>query len=196
MRRAGLVAASAILLYAIAAFLFDWPLPHSGQNRQNQLNLAPADPSTAPSAKPHRQFTPANSRAIDRSSAPGVLLLPDAQELSARLNAPEGSAEEDIEIVQSIVASFRTANGGLNPAGGLNEEIMDALRGNNPNRIAAFPPTHSAIDAQGRLLDRWSTPYFFHPISGKVLELRSAGPDRKHWTEDDVFDGTAAQGGQ
>jgi hypothetical protein len=36
------------------------------------------------------------------------------------------------------------------------------------------------------LLDRWGTPYYFHPIARNVLGLRSAGPDGKLWTADDV----------
>jgi hypothetical protein len=36
-------------------------------------------------------------------------------------------------------------------------------------------------------LDRFGTPYFFHPISETRIDVRSAGPDRKLWTEDDVW---------
>jgi hypothetical protein len=69
----------------------------------------------------------------------------------------------------------------------LNEEFVDQLRGKNSIGIAVLPATLSAIDAEGRLLDRWKTPYFFHPVSAKEMEVRSAGPDRKLWTEDDVY---------
>ena len=33
---------------------------------------------------------------------------------------------------------------------------------------------------------RWNTPYFFHQISGKQMEIHSAGPDRVRGTADDV----------
>jgi hypothetical protein len=49
-----------------------------------------------------------------------------------------------------------------------------------------LPPDLASIDAQGRLLDRWGTPYFFHAVSRTELEIRSAGPDGKLGTDDDV----------
>jgi hypothetical protein len=135
-------------------------------------------------------FTPNNSRPAEKV-APGVLLLPDANALVGRLHAPDATVQEDLDILQSVVELYRRANNGANPTGGLNEEIMDALQGRDRKRVAAFPPNHVALDAGGRLLDRWGTPYFFHPVSGKVLEIRSAGPDAKLWTSDDVMLGEA-----
>jgi hypothetical protein len=35
-------------------------------------------------------------------------------------------------------------------------------------------------------VDRWGTPLYFHAISRDRLEVRSAGPDKVMWTEDDV----------
>jgi hypothetical protein len=36
------------------------------------------------------------------------------------------------------------------------------------------------------LLDRWEMPVFFHKESSRRTSLRSAGPDRKMWTADDI----------
>jgi len=35
-------------------------------------------------------------------------------------------------------------------------------------------------------VDPWGTPYFFHQLSGKEMEIHSAGPDKMMWTADDL----------
>lgn len=190
MRRVGLAAAAVLLLVGMAVYYFDWPSVRIAS--ADKLPTGAAQSGRIPVAKHMREFNSANSRPVEHD-APGVALLPDAERLANRLNAPDATAEDDIEVLQIIFATFRSANGGMNPAGGLNEEVMDGLRGKNPRRIAAFPQNHLSIDAQGRLLDRWSTPYFFHAVSGKLLEVGSAGPDRKFWTEDDLKSASAGQ---
>ena len=42
------------------------------------------------------------------------------------------------------------------------------------------------VHRDGELCDRWGTPFFFHAESAARMEIRSAGPDRRLWTEDDV----------
>jgi len=156
--------------------------PPSGTSQSSGVSTRVSTPRAA------RINTQENSRPAVRGDA-GIVILPNAGMLAGRLNAPDATVRDDIEVVQLVIESYRRANGGINPAGGLNEEIMDALRGDNLKHLAAFPPNHAGVDAQGRLLDRWGSPYFFHPVSGKLIEIRSAGPDRKLWTDDDVQPG-------
>ena len=81
-----------------------------------------------------------------------------------------------------------------NPRGS-HREIVQALQGRNRARLAFLPATHPALNAQGELCDRWGTPYFFHSLSSERMEIRSAGPDRVFWTDDDaVFDPAARRG--
>ncbi len=70
---------------------------------------------------------------------------------------------------------------------GTNPEITAALNGKNP-RQANFiqPEAGMRIDDNGELVDPWGTPYFFHQLSGAVMEIHSAGPDRIMWTADDL----------
>ncbi len=67
-----------------------------------------------------------------------------------------------------------------------NEDWAAAFRGLNPAHERFIPDTHVALDAQGRLVDRWGTPLFFHALGNHRFELRSAGPDKKLWTDDDI----------
>lgn len=67
-----------------------------------------------------------------------------------------------------------------------NAAFTTFLQGKNPHRVAWIRPRHPAVSPEGELLDRWDSPLFFHRESWRRTELRSAGPDRKMWTDDDV----------
>lgn len=75
---------------------------------------------------------------------------------------------------------------GENPVGD-NAEITAALLGKNPKQVA-FITEESGLrtNDRGELLDGWGTPFFFHQVSSKEMEIRSAGEDRKLWTFDDL----------
>lgn len=56
--------------------------------------------------------------------------------------------------------------------------------------LVFFPPISpnpGTINEAGELLDRFDTPYFFHPISSKHIEIRSAGPNQKIGNNDDIL---------
>ena len=71
-------------------------------------------------------------------------------------------------------------------AGPLVAAITAALTGKNPLNFQFIRRDHPAINARGELCDRWGTPFFFHALSGTRMELRSAGPDRQMYTDDDL----------
>lgn len=130
-------------------------------------------------------FAPETTRMVAPTPS-GTLVVADIADSAGRLHAAETTVQDDLEILESMIEFFRRANGDQVPSGGLNEEIVAQMRGANDRRIAVFPEKHPSLNAQGQLLDRWGTPYYFHPVSHTVIELRSAGPDGKLWTADDV----------
>lgn len=80
-----------------------------------------------------------------------------------------------------------------------NEDWADFFRGRNAAHEILLPTNHAAFNANGQLVDRWSTPLFFHALGGGRYEIRSAGPDRKLWTADDLHrnaDGSFRRGGE
>ena len=100
------------------------------------------------------------------------------------LHAESGSGDEDNDIVNNLFYDFRKYFQQGNPVG-MNEDITAALLGDNPQGLAFLPPDHPAIQ-DGQIVDRWGTPFWFHSASSNVMEIRSAGPDRKLFTGDDV----------
>jgi len=67
-----------------------------------------------------------------------------------------------------------------------NEDWADLLCGKNAARERFLPDQHVALNLNGQLIDRWQTPLFFHALGGGRYEIRSAGPDKKLWTDDDI----------
>jgi hypothetical protein len=103
-----------------------------------------------------------------------------------RLLAADGSPAEDRSALADIVTNYlQGSNPSTRPALGTNEEITRALTDRRTLEDSAIPPSHPAI-ASGQLVDRWGSPWFFHQQSSGVIEVRSAGPDRKLFTADDL----------
>lgn len=100
--------------------------------------------------------------------------------------ASQQAAQEDVQTVVLLLEEYRRAFGAM-PLGELNEEIVRRLQGENPKGLVVLPPEHPNLSPAGELLDRWGTPYRFHPESAWLTTVRSAGPDREMWTADDLL---------
>jgi hypothetical protein len=114
---------------------------------------------------------------------PPIVDLSIATELAATLHRPDGNPEEELQAVAQLIYLYRQGFG-ENPVG-QNEDIVAALLGENEKRSAYLPKNIPVIE-DGKLVDRWGTPYWFHPVSGREMEIRSAGPDRELFTGDDL----------
>ena len=95
---------------------------------------------------------------------------------------PEVAA--DFDRIGRMLLNYRSLTGG-NPVG-TNAEIMQALMGGNPKGAQLGPPAGQQLNANGELIDRWGTPYFFHQLSKDLMEIHSAGPDRRMGNADDI----------
>ncbi|WP_029190886.1 type II secretion system protein GspG [Verrucomicrobium spinosum] len=114
---------------------------------------------------------------------PPVVLHESAAELSGLICKPGQPAEERIQYVEKAIYMYRQVMGGI-PTGH-NELVVNALLGENEKGAALLPKDCPAI-VKGELVDEWGTPYWFHSVTSKDMEVRSAGPDRELFTDDDV----------
>ena len=93
----------------------------------------------------------------------------------------------DLELVRFALEAFNTT---LKHEGSIpmseNREVMLLLFGNNPFKLRFVDPTLPHFNDKGEILDSWGTPLFFHFSSSTDPGLRSAGPDQKFWTKDDI----------
>lgn len=111
---------------------------------------------------------------------------------------PESSPQRDLTTLSHALGNLALLIKGGEPYRlGANGELAAALRGQNRASLRFLPDTHPAFNTAGELVDRWQTPLFFHAISHQRMDIRSAGPDRKMWTADDIHrrhDGTYLSG--
>ena len=161
--------------------------------RSAMLARQPASPEPQTPATP-----PANPVRITSSVTPGMPAVRTASPPSRPVaggpaatvqlpaSRPESQAQgtADLEGVRFMLRDFRTRLGG-NPVGS-NAEIMRQVMGGNSTGARLGPPAGQSLNDDGELVDRWGTPYFFHQLSRSSMEIRSAGPDRRLWTADDL----------
>jgi len=114
---------------------------------------------------------------------------------AASPNPPSGSAttasEEPalppatvLDKARVVMHNYRSAFG-ENPVG-TNPEITAALMGKNAKQVNFVADSGLRVNEKGEMVDAYGTPFFFHQISGQVMEIRSAGPDHVMWTSDDL----------
>lgn len=113
---------------------------------------------------------------------------------------PNTEPQEDLIRMAHTLSNFALLVKGDNPLPlGSNEEIAAALRGKNRAQLRFLPDDHPVFNDKGQIVDRWGTPLFFHAESRDRLDIRSAGPDKTLWTDDDLHrkhDGRFLRGDQ
>ena len=129
---------------------------------------------------------PVASPATPASATPHPRLA--GSPLARELNAPTSDATRDVAALHGMLRQYlrqlRQRPG--HPIGN-DADLARVLTGQNPMKLVVLPPTHPALSPDGRLRDRWGTPYFIHPRGSGAFEIRSAGPDRKLFTADDAI---------
>ena len=190
-----------VVLLALAGIVIFWI---SSREEKSQVEALPNEqqpvlsPSSviSPSAAPgrHADATPDSTLSLDQQpgrarpaeiTASGLAILPGTRDLMSDLHKPENPASQDLELLEEVFSKYRQVFG-QNPPGGTNAEITASLTGKNTKALAIVPPDFPAVNPDGELIDRWGTPYFFHPVSRRVMEVLSAGPDGLLWTGDDI----------
>ena len=107
--------------------------------------------------------------------------------LAGTLNAATTPPAEDVQILHTLLRQYlRLLHHRQGLPIGNDSDLARALTGRNPMKLVILPADHPALGADGRLRDRWGTPYFVHPRGNNAFEIRSAGPDRKLFTADDL----------
>ncbi len=178
-----------LALIAVCVWLSLRPSPRSPEISQEPLPvsakiLEPLSPEVrleSPAVAPPRTEA---SRAPSRRDFENPLVpstIPGATtETSSNTDA---ATSIDFDKISLMFRDFRTITG-ENPVG-TNAEIMKAIMGGNPKGAMLGPPDGQAVNENGELIDRWGSPYFFHQLTKDLMEIRSAGPDRKMWSGDD-----------
>ncbi len=149
------------------------------------LRPATPAPASAASASPIDHAT--TSAPASPSATPRTDPRTAGSPLAAELNAPGGRPERDVQVLHEILRQYlRLLHSRVGLPIGNDTDLLRALTGRNPMKLVFLPPTHPAVGADARLRDRWGTPYFIHPRGNAAFEIRSAGPDHRLFTDDDL----------
>ncbi len=190
MKKVFLVVAVIVAAVVIRHFFFINSASHSVAPVAPPSAAAPANSSAVPVGSISPATTAATS-AVQPAAAAVANFSPAA--ITPVTPSPVSSAPEFTDVPPATVLenarvavhAYGEMFGG-NPVG-TNPEITSALNGNNPRQVKFLPPDSGMrINNNGELIDPWGTPFFFHQLSGSVTEIRSAGPDRRMWTSDDL----------
>jgi hypothetical protein len=137
---------------------------------------------------------PAWSAAIDAAFA-SAQSAADAAVRQTVVTVPPGKPTEPLftalppaTVMENVRRVFRdyAARFGGNPVG-TNPEITRALDGDNPRQVHFLDEESGVrVNEKGELVDPWGVPFFLHQLSAKEMEIRSAGPDQRMWTDDDL----------
>ena len=164
--------------------------PHSAAEPQPRSNESKPDAATEPASD---GTTPAGA---SDNSPPNEDLVPASRGSGgSRASLTEAAGPElgpgltPGAVLQNMRGAVRDYAGrfGGNPFGN-NREITSKLNGANPKQVVFLKSEDGMrISDRGELIDNWGTPFFFHQISATEMEIRSAGPDRKLCTKDDLI---------
>lgn len=111
-----------------------------------------------------------------------------ADTMLANYGTDESSGKEDFRKLTTFLDSvFLLVKKRDTADYATNEDLALFLKGSNPHQTAFLSADSPALNKEGQLIDRWGSPIIVHPISRKLLEIRSAGPDQKPYTEDDFL---------
>lgn len=150
--------------------------------------VIPPSPPTSP--RPEFMTPPPRSEASRASSrrhleSPLVSSYEPGTPPPRRAENAEPEVAADFDKVTLMLRAYHDVTG-ENPVG-TNAEIMIAVMGGNPKSAQLGPPEGQTLNGNGELVDRWGTPYFFHQLSKDLMEIHSAGPDRRMGTGDDII---------
>ncbi len=67
-----------------------------------------------------------------------------------------------------------------------NADLVQFLLGSQGQQEPYLSADSSHLNQQKQLIDRYGSPIIIHPLSRDQIEIRSAGPDRIPYTEDDL----------
>jgi hypothetical protein len=174
---------------------------------QKTSSNTPTQPPSAPTATLERVEAKRTSNVESNRAAAGLPVQTQANVTSATATVtksmpaqiapttpkpvagpPDFDEPSPQAVIENMRGSFRDYQSmfGGNPVG-TNPEITKSLNGDNPRHATFIHPEDGLrINDRGELIDPWGTPFFFHQLSAREMEIHSAGPDRVMWTADDL----------
>lgn len=164
-------------LLALVVLLVLWGRRPASRTADETPHAAPASPPALPQPAP---------------------VLPLGDQLLESYAQPGQTPEQDLIAMAHLMENYLllTKEAARRPLSA-NEDWARVWRGADGSGERFLSDQHPALNDRGQVVDRWGIPLFFHAVGRGRFEVRSAGPDRMLWTEDDLHrnsDGTFRHG--
>jgi hypothetical protein len=194
MRR---VSAAVLILIGLVVVIVLWRKPQSPVVHPHPVAASPSTNATVGRETPATSSSTPSTSDVSHESLPTSSTVPPPKPGPAGIvyapkppapPLPELTGIAPLTVLENMRGAFRqyASRFGGNPVG-TNPEITAALDGSNPKQVRFLDSEAGLrINADGELVDYWGVPFFFHQLSAKEMEIRSAGPDRRMWTSDDL----------
>lgn len=122
----------------------------------------------------------------DDEAIPPPTPLP-GDEILADYGSKNHTPRDDIRMIQHTISNFRLLNHHIDARWfATNEDLAEILLGKKGLSHPFISNSSHVTSPDGKIIDRWGAPLFFHLQSSDRLEIRSAGPDGTMFTEDDI----------
>jgi hypothetical protein len=178
VKRVGVIAFLVLVLVLAVLWLGPQLLERS---RPGASTSSLANPSVATNTKVTESFP--TSQAPDSNKPPQLLGETILRDYGNTNLPPQNDLTLMARLIEnSLLLSKSAANRPLSA----NEDWADFFLGKNAAHERFLPAKHPSLNANGQLIDRWDTPLFFHASGAGRYEIRSAGPDKHLWTDDDI----------
>lgn len=160
-----------VAVVVLLALIF---LPEEDGQKQGKVPIAVVSSTVSKVERP----APAPTDADESQGSP----------LALQLNAPDGTPQQDVDALLGLIRQYHEAmQRREGPPIGNDADLARVLKGKNPLRLVVVPAMHPVFSPDGRMRDRWGTPYHLHGKGRGAYEVRSSGPDKRLFTPDDVI---------
>ncbi|GHC51220.1 hypothetical protein [Roseibacillus persicicus] len=132
--------------------------------------------------KPQLSQIPAEPESPQR---PNRLTLGD--QILSSYASPHSTPSSDLTLFKNYLANvFLLVKQRDSRHYSTNEDLALFLLGRQGNQEAYLSEDSKLLNADRQLVDRFGSPLIVHPLSKDQIEIRSAGPDRVPYTDDDL----------
>lgn len=172
-RKVGFVVVSVIVLGLVGWLVFSERAPRGVESSSDVVEVDAGPMILAPAAGGE-----------DDLDDEGRLI---GERVLAGFHDPGSPPVRDLVLVRQLFANYQAlVKSHADRPVGCNGDLVDVLLGKNPYKQRFLPDDYRFLNDEGELMDRWGKAIWVHPVSGDLIELRSAGVDGILFNEDDV----------
>lgn len=141
-------------------------------------------------SEPTKESPPAE-KTYDYITLPSAPEQPNSPTLGDQILASYGGSnstlEQDITLFRNYLSNVFILVKQRDPRHySTNQDLAEFLLGKRGQQEAYLSSATPVLSSNNELIDRHGSPLIIHPLSRDQIEIRSAGPDKIPYNEDDV----------